>query len=60
MNEAKSQYFDFSQDAQLFKERLAQRLKQETARCRPIEDDDLEYVNAAGMPTPPREEKERL
>ena len=53
------QHFDFSLDAQAFKERLAQELHIGHAPAVvPLEDDDLEFVNAAGVAQPiPQEEK---
>ena len=42
--------FDFSQDAADFKAHLWQKLKMQTpVAMEPLEDDDLEWVNAAGM-----------
>ncbi len=39
--------FDFSEDAPLFKKRLLRHLK-EAAYAQPLEDDELEFLNAAG------------
>ena len=52
------QHFDFSLDAKAFKERLAQELHISHAKAAmPLEDDELEFVNAAGVPhLPPKEE----
>lgn len=47
--------FDFSQDALVFRARLWQRIQTRTAvtSVQELEDDDLEWVNAAGMPVAP-------
>ncbi len=54
MNTEVNRAFDFSSDALLFKKRLLKRLQEEKAKMGTVElmDDDLEYVNAAGIPTP--------
>lgn len=43
--------FDFSLEAQAFKEQLWKKLQASTpvSFLQPLEDDDLEWVNAAGM-----------
>lgn len=41
--------FDFSEDAELFKKQLKKRLIENSA-SQPLEDDDLEFLNAAGVP----------
>lgn len=53
--------FDFSQDAQQFKARLWRMIKNQTAApsVQELEDDDLEWVSAAGMSARPPEEKDR-
>ena len=45
-----TQPFDFSLDALCFKKQLAKRLLEAAARSVQLEDDDLEFVNAAGVP----------
>lgn len=49
--------FDFSLEAQTFKERLWQTLKasKPSSALQPLEDDDLEWVSAAGMIDRPQE-----
>ncbi len=44
--------FDFSQEAQLFKKRLWMKLQESMAAqaVQELEDDDLEWVSAAGAP----------
>ena len=51
--------FDFSQNAQMFKKRLWMQLKECMAAqtVQELEDDDLEWVSAAGMPYQPPEEE---
>ena len=44
-----TQFFDFSLDALAFKKKLAEHLKN-AASAFQLEDDELEYVNAAGVP----------
>lgn len=54
--------FDFSQDALDFKARLWKKIQTQSAATsvEELEDDDLEWVNAAGMPVrPPEDEKWR-
>ncbi len=43
--------FDFSLEAQEFKEQLWEKLQEETPAdvLQPLEDDDLDWVSAAGM-----------
>ena len=52
--------FDFSQDAQAFKARLWQQIRDETnaPSLQPLEDEELAFLNAAGVshPAPPPEE----
>ena len=50
--------FDFSLEAQDFKERLWRRMLEDkpAPALQPLEDDDLEFLNAAGMPCCAEEE----
>lgn len=54
MNSTMKQHFDFSLDAMAFKEQLAGelRLSHNGEGIEALEDDDLEFLNAAGTPTP--------
>ena len=47
--------FDFAQDALLFKAQLWNRIRSQmaTPSVQELEDDDLEWVSAAGMPVNP-------
>lgn len=58
VNQQNVNAFDFSQDALDFKARLWKKLKTQMAMTsvQELEDDDLEWVNAAGMPVPPEED----
>ena len=48
--------FDFSQDAQRFRAKLWKRLRlREAAAAEELDDDDLTWVNAAGMPIHPED-----
>ena len=51
--------FDFSQNALEFKARLWKTLKTKMAltSVQELDDDDLEWVNAAGMPVNPDDER---
>lgn len=53
--------FDFSQDAQNFRARLWKKLKTQVTMTsvQELDDDDLEWVNAAGMPVHPAD-KDKL
>lgn len=44
------QMFDFSLDAQEFRQRLAEQLHISCTDVQELADDDLEWVNAAGVP----------
>ena len=50
--------FDFSQDAWAFRERLWKSLRDKAAKmeggAEELEDDDLEWISAAGAAHPPR------
>lgn len=54
------QNFDFSLDAALFQKRLLKRLQDEKMKMAaiPLTDDELGYVNAAGMPKALKTEEE--
>ena len=53
MTSAAHPYFDFSLDAQSFKEKLARKLQLTNApQAIALDDDDLEFVNAAGVAQP--------
>ena len=54
--------FDFSQDAQDFKARLWGKLKTKMVMtsAQELEDDNLEWVNAAGMPVHPDDRDKRV
>ena len=42
--------FDFSEDASLFKKQLARQLREASRLlAQPLEDDELEFLNAAGV-----------
>lgn len=49
--------FDFSQNALDFKERLWKKIQNQMVKAplEELEDDDLEWVNAAGMPVAPQD-----
>ena len=49
--------FDFSQDALAFRAQLWKQLKAQmaTTSVQELEDDDLEWVNAAGIPVKPQD-----
>ncbi len=53
-----NQSFDFSLDALFFQKRLLKKLLEEKKRLGATEltDDELEFVNAAGIPTPLKED----
>lgn len=61
VNQRSVNAFDFSQDAQMFKARLWKKLKTQMVMTsvQEVEDDDLEWVNAAGMPVHP-EDRDKL
>ena len=61
VNQQNRNAFDFSQDALDFKARLWKKLQTRMAMTsvQELEDDDLEWVNAAGMPVT-REQDELL
>lgn len=61
MNNRKPEMFDFSLDAKDFKARLWKQLQEAGASSKVsmLEDDDLEWVNAAGM-TRPDEKDDKL
>lgn len=54
--------FDFSQDALDFRARLWQRIQTRMAvtSVQELEDDKLEWVNAAGTPIAPRDRDDRV
>lgn len=54
--------FDFSQDALDFRARLWQRIQTRMAvtSVQELEDDELEWVNAAGTPIAPRDQDDRV
>lgn len=54
--------FDFAQDAQDFKTRLWKKLKTRMAMTAvyELEDEDLEWVNAAGLYVHPEDSDERI
>lgn len=54
--------FDFSQDAQAFRVRLWSKIKTQmaTASVQELEDDDLEWVNAAGITVRPEDRDKRV
>lgn len=53
MASATQQHFDFSLDAQAFQEKLARKLQFTNAsQAIALDDDDLEFVNAAGVAQP--------
>lgn len=56
-NQKNANAFDFSQDALGFKARLWKKLQTQMAMtsAQELEDDDLEWVNAAGMPVAPKD-----
>lgn len=58
MHQQKENAFDFSQDALDFKARLWGKLKTQmtTTSLQELEDDDLEWVSAAGLPVRPEDE----
>ena len=58
MHQQKENAFDFSQDALDFKARLWGKLKTQmtTTSLQELEDDDLEWVSAAGLPVCPEDE----
>ena len=61
MSKNLSQFFDFSLDALAFKEKLARQLMQEKTACMvPLEDDDLEFLHAAGVPNPAPADEDSL
>lgn len=57
MNQQSVNAFDFSQDALDYKARLWKRLQTQMTMTsvQELEDDDLEWVNAAGMPVAPED-----
>lgn len=57
VNQQNMNAFDFSHDALDFKARLWKKLKNQMAMtsAQELEDDDLEWVNAAGMPVHPED-----
>ena len=61
MNDPCRQLFDFSLDALAFKEQLAKKLQQaqKESIC-PLEDDQLEFIHAAGTGLPPLPEDDPL
>ncbi|MBQ3232128.1 MAG: hypothetical protein IJA93_04100 [Clostridia bacterium] len=60
MDAEAKQMFDFSLDALLFRKRLIKLLMEEKQKLGATElmDDALEFVNAAGVQTPPPKEDE--
>ena len=61
MNTEVNRVFDFSDDALLFRKRLLKKLQEEKAHLGSTElaDDDLAYINAAGVATPVNQEDPR-
>ncbi len=59
MNRQNGNAFDFSQSALEFKARLWKKLKTKMTLTyvQELDDDDLEWVNAAGMPVNPDDER---
>ncbi|MBQ7850936.1 MAG: hypothetical protein IJ343_14525 [Clostridia bacterium] len=60
INQQNRNAFDFSQDARDFKARLWKKLQTLKAMTsvQELEDDDLEWVHAAGMPVRPEDEED--
>ena len=58
MHDEGKKSFDFSLDALLFQKRLLKVLKEEESKLDAAEltDDELAFVNAAGVPMPAKEE----
>ena len=58
MDAAAKQHFDFSLDAMAFKERLARQLQLDHQEIQVLEDEELEFLHAAGtgMPFPEKDE----
>lgn len=54
--------FDFSQDAQDFRAQLWRKIQSQMAApsVQELEDDDLEWVHAAGMPVKPDDKPDSL
>ena len=59
MKQQNTNAFDFSQSVPDFKARLWKKLKTKMAltSAQELDDDDLEWVNAAGMPVNPEDER---